>query len=145
MRIVLTTTCALLLSAPAAASSTHVPLQPGNYVITYTMKMNGESLGKPERSHPHCLTSADMSDPEAVFSQNAYNGMGRNPQCKIAGLAADGGKFSYELECPRSTDHVEATLTADSFTVTRSAKGRTSRAVGVVTQVDGKRVGDCRK
>jgi hypothetical protein len=132
--------CTLSLAAP-----TDVPLKPGKYAITYTMEMNGQSMGQPAKAGPRCLNSSDMSDPENVFSQNAYNGMGRNPQCKIANLSSGGGKISYDLECPQSTDHVEATVSGESFTVTRSAKGKTSRGVSVATKVDGHRVGDCTK
>ncbi len=132
--------CTLVMASP-----NDVPLKPGSYVITYSMEMNGQSMGEPAKSSPRCLKPSDMSDPESVFSQNAYNGMGRNPQCKITNLSSSGEKFIYDLECPRSTDHVEAIVAGDTFKVTRSAKGKTSRAVGVVTKIDGKRTGDCKR
>ncbi len=130
--------CTLSLAAP-----TDVPLKPGKYAIRYTMEMNGQSLGEEAKAGPRCLKAADMSDFESVFSQNAYNGMGRNPQCKVTNLSSGGGKFAYDLECPRSTDHVEATVSGDSFRVTRSAKGATARSASVVTKVEGRRVGEC--
>ena len=145
MRAVLAAMSILLVSTLAAASPTEIPLRPGSYAITYSMEMNGQSLGKPAHPHPRCLERANLGDPEEVFSQNSYNGMGRNPQCKVTNLSGDGRKLAYDLACPRSTDHVEATVAGDSFEVTRSARGRTSTAVGVITKVDGKRVGDCRR
>jgi Protein of unknown function (DUF3617) len=132
--------CTLSLAAP-----TDIPLKPGKYAISYSMEMNGQSMGEAAKAGPRCLNSSDLSDAENVFSQNAYNGMGRNPQCKITNVSNGSGEISYDLECPRSTDHVEAVVSGDSFKVTRSAKGKTARSVSVVTKVDGKRVGDCAK
>jgi hypothetical protein len=145
MKAILAVACVLCVSVLAVAAPTDVPLKPGKYAITYSMEMNGQSMGAPAKAGPRCLNSSDMSDPENVFSQNAYNGMGRNPQCKITNLSNGGGKITYDLECPRSTDHVEAIVSGESFTVTRSAKGKTSRAMSMVTKVEGKRVGDCTK
>lgn len=138
-------TLAAVIAVCTLASAADVPLKPGKYLITYSMEMNGQSMGEPAQAGPRCLKASDMSDPENVFSQNAYNAMGRNPQCHVTNLSSNGGKFTYDLECPRSTDHVEATVAGETFKVTRSAKGKTSRAVGVVTKVDGKRTGDCTK
>ncbi len=145
MKTLLAAMSLLLVPVLAVAAPTDVPLKPGKYVITFSVEMNGRSLGKPSKAGPRCLKAADMGDPENVFSQNAYSVMGRNPQCKITNLSSGGGKFTYDLECPRSTDRVEAAVAGDSFKVTRSLKGKTARAVSTVTQVDGKRVGDCGK
>ena len=95
------------------------------------------------RQFPGILSN--QGSPLRVFSQNAYNGMGRNPNCKITNFSSSGAEFTYDLECPRSADHVEATVGGDTFKVTRSAKGKTSRAVGVVTKIDGKRSGECKR
>jgi hypothetical protein len=145
MKTVAAVAAVLFFCTFALAAPTGVPLKPGNYAITYTMEMNGQSLGEAAKAGPRCLRPEDMSDPESVFSQNAYNGMGRNPQCKVTNLSSTGGKFSYDLVCPRSTDHVEAIISGESFKATRSAKGKTARAASVVTKVEGRRVGDCTK
>ncbi|HEY3883930.1 MAG TPA: DUF3617 family protein [Vicinamibacterales bacterium] len=136
---------AMLSAATMAGSAANVPLKPGNYVITYQMEMNGRSLADSAKSGPRCLKPADMTTAESVFSQNAYNAMGRNPQCKITDLSSSGGKFTYDLVCPRSTDHVEAIVSGDTFTVTRTAKGHSNRTMTMVTRVNGRRVGDCSK
>jgi Protein of unknown function (DUF3617) len=145
MKTVVAIAVALSFCTLSLAAATDVPLKPGKYAITYSMEMNGQSMGEASKAGPRCLNSADMSDPENVFSQNAYNGMGRNPQCKVTNVSSGSGKISYDLECPRSTDHVEAVVSGDSFKVTRSAKGKSARSVSVVTKVDGKRVGECSK
>ena len=145
MKTLAATASVLLFCTLSLAAATDVPLKPGKYAITYSMEMNGQSMGEAAKAGPRCLNASDMSDPENVFSQNAYNGMGRNPQCKVTNVSSGGGKITYDLECPRSTDHVEAVVSGDSFKVTRSAKGKTARAVSVVTKVDGKRVGECAK
>ncbi len=113
-------------------------------MITTSVEMNGRPLGGPTKSNPRCLKAEDMKDPENVFSPNAYSPFGRNKSCQVKNLVSSGTRFTYVLECPLSTDHIEVTLSGDSFKETRSATEKSGRGgVTTVTKVDGGRVGDC--
>lgn len=146
MKPLLVVVAAMLCAASfEGAPPADVPLKPGRYVITQSIEMNGQRAGEPAKSSPRCLTAADMKDVENVFSPYSYMALGRNARCQVTNLSVSGGTFIYDLECPRSTDHVQVTVSGDSFRETRSAKGKTSTAVSMMTKVDGTRVGECRK
>jgi uncharacterized protein DUF3617 len=146
MKTILTVTAVLLTGWIGVALPADVPLKPGSYVITSSVEMNGRGIGTPNKSRPRCLKAEDMKDVENVFSPNSYSALGRNKKCQVTNLVASATKFTYVLDCPLTTDHIEVTVSGDSFKETRSAAGKSGggRSITTVTKVDGSRVGDCK-
>ncbi len=134
---------ALAAMVQAIAQETGVALRPGRYSITSTSQSPGQPAG-PGTSGEHCISAADMKDPENVFDPAVHATSRKNDTCHVTNFSRNGDVISYDLQCPRAFVHIEATLSGDSFKGSRTVKPRPGAATRVTYNFQGKRVGDCR-
>lgn len=130
------------LSYAALAQSTDLPLRPGHYSVTSTSQNPGQAAG-PGNGGQHCLTAADMKDPEVVFDPAFYATNRKNDTCHVTNFSRNGSSITYDVQCPRAFVHVEATISGDTFKGSRVVKPRPGAATRVTYTFEGKRTGEC--
>jgi uncharacterized protein DUF3617 len=130
-------------AAVTTGQSVDLPLKPGIYSVTSTSQTPGQPAS-PGTSGQHCVSAADMKDPENVFDPAVVATSRRNEACKVQNFSRDANSIAYDVQCPRAFVHVEAKLSANSYTGTRDVKPRPGAATRVIYAFQGKRVGDCR-
>jgi Protein of unknown function (DUF3617) len=142
MRTFLAASAIGVLAFAAAAQSTDVPLRPGTYSITSSTQTGGQAA-QPGTSGTHCISVADMKDPENTFDPAVYATNRKSTECHVVNFSKDGDKISYDVQCPRALTSVEVTLTGDSFHGSRTVRPRAGAAIRFVTKIEGKRTGNC--
>ncbi len=142
MRAIVSALAVGILAVAAIAQSTDVPLKPGRYAITSSSGMAGQPA-QSGTSGEHCISADDMKDPENVFSPSVYATNRKNTECRVQNFSKDGGKISYDVQCPRALTQVEVTLSGATFQGSRTVRPRVGAAIRSVVKIQGKRTGDC--
>lgn len=135
--------CSIAMMASVALCET-IGLKPGLYDVRTAMQMEG---GRRREGNPparHCITAAELKDPEALFNDRVLDRFKPDPKCATKNLNFSVGKVSYELSCEDRTVRVTATYNDTHFEVIRNVKPANPEAIPFVSILSGGRVGDCK-
>lgn len=123
-----------------------IALAPGRYAVTTVMTLNGNKMAPNTKSR--CITKDDLQDPERLFNERFLDGFKPDPNCTEHNVKISADKASYDEECAKPemsarTVHVEATFSDTAYSVARSVKPKSPRAMPFVYTISAKRTGDC--
>ena len=141
-RTTLALSAAALLSLPALADEHR--MRPGQYEMTTEMKMEGMDHQAPSRTSSHCFTEDDVKD----YRKMAQDGQGRNRDCDISDMKANGDHVSYAMSCKSGAKGTaEMTFRPDGYEMTMNLEtpGGPHGPMKIKMHTTARRTGDCSK
>lgn len=138
MRKALVFVCALSAVA-AVAAQTKSPQKPGKWQIKMEMEMPGMPVKMPPITMEHCVTEADLADPQKSVPSNDPKS-----ECKVSNYTVKGNTVTWSMDCPKQQmkGSGEITYTNETFdgTMKMSMSGKE-----MSTKYSGKWLGTCTK
>lgn len=125
------------------AFGAQVPLKPGQYTMTVTYQVQSERQDQ-SRSGTRCITTSDLENPEAIFSDEIAATQTNETKCSVGNWKNAAGRISYDAKCSNRMVHVEGSLSETQFSVVRTVTAKASPKVLLKFFVAGRRTGDCR-
>ncbi len=112
----------------------------GLWEISTKMEMPGMSMQMPTNKSTQCLTKKNM----------VPKGQEKNEDCKITDQTIKGNTVTWVVECSGKNAMKASgkmTYKGDTFegTMTMTPKKSRKRGMGMITHINGKRIGECKE
>lgn len=97
VKIAVVLVCALVVATSTFAAS---PIKPGKWETSMKMEIPNMPFQMPAVKFTTCITPEQAENPEQAVPKGTDGGK-KNSSCKIENMKIDGGKVSYDMNCPK--------------------------------------------
>ncbi len=129
-----------MLSLPVLADP--LPIKPGKYEVVSQAGIRSGKTSEPKKT-TRCLRAAEMANPDYVFNARVIDAYKPDASCKASEPVIADGKIKYVSDCQVEKVTVEGAISETGYSVTRTAKSKSSGGVSLISTLEGKRIADC--